>query len=113
MWCDNCLQMYRSASVVIIARIHDTHITQQNGVLTLVKRTGGDKTTIQFSDDDTFVHGITAALEDIHTTLWNEGASIKIVYRYIYCVHKEYSEHVLQGTFVHQHWLVIGVRQVL
>eukprot|EP00953_Heterococcus_sp_UTEX-ZZ885_P012348 7079-Heterococcus_DN1.PRE.2 len=44
----------------------------KNGVLTLVKRTGGDKTTIQLSDDDTFVNDITTALDDIHTTLWNE-----------------------------------------
>jgi hypothetical protein len=48
----------------------------QNGVLTLVKRTGGDKTVVQLNDDvDTFVNGITTALDDIHTTLWNEGTT--------------------------------------
>jgi hypothetical protein len=53
-------------------------------VLTLVKRTGGDKTTIQLSDDDTFVNGITTALDDIHTTLWNEGTSIMLYKLYMF-----------------------------
>jgi hypothetical protein len=75
--------MYPLHCVVVLVVYLQTVHKQQNGVLTLVKRTGGDKTTIQLSDDDTFVNGIATALDDIHTTLWNEGTAIML---YISCI---------------------------